>query len=169
MNKHATSRQSRSRGAADRASARRRDAIVDLVRGREVASQSDLAGLLARRGFEVTQATLSRDLRSLGIGKRPGAGGAFYVLPDDSREIVDARRREIEIESFVIEVRVVQNLVLVRTPPGNANGVGRAIDLYGWPEVAGTVAGDDTVLVVTATRSAAQRLRKRLGGEGAPA
>ena len=157
MNIHAV----RSARADDTLSRRR--AIADLVAAHRIASQSELARLLRQRGFRATQATLSRDLKALGVGKVPVGGEACYVLPGPSRELLDRRTQEIEIQTFVQEVKVVHNLVLVRTPPGNANGVGRAIDLLGWREVAGTLAGDDTLLVVTGSRAQAQRFRKRLG------
>jgi len=163
MNKYA----SPSPGAGDRLASERRDAIVDLVGSRRIGSQAELASLVRRRGFRAAQATLSRDLKSLGIGKRPSSEGSYYALPAAPQEILDSHRRDLEIASFVLNVRAVQNLLLVRTPPGNANGVGRAIDLFGWPEVAGTVAGDDTVLVITETRAAAERLRRRLAGGAA--
>lgn len=140
----------------------RREAIVELVAGRQVSSQDELGKLLRQRGIRATQATLSRDLRSLGIGRVPTAEGPRYVLPGPSRDVIDSRRRQIELETFVQEVRIVQTMVLVRTPPGNAHGVGRAIDLLGWREIAGTLAGDDTVLVIAATPAAARSFRARL-------
>lgn len=157
MNTHAGPR-----GAAADDTAARRQTIVDLVSAHRIGSQAELAALLRRRGFQATQATLSRDLKALGVGKVPLDGRPCYVLPGPSRDVLDARRLQLEIE-FVQEVRLVQNLALVRTPPGNANGVARAIDLLGWPEVAGSLAGDDTVLIVAGSPAQAQRFRKRLG------
>ena len=158
MNNHS----SRRAGVEDDAVARRQ-AITDLVATRQVASQAELARLLRRRGFRATQATLSRDLKALRVGKVPVEGGACYVLPAPSHEVLDARRQQLEIETFVQEIRLVQNLALVRTPPGNAHGVARAIDLLGWPEVAGTLAGDDTILIVAGSAARARRFRTRLG------
>lgn len=149
------------RSAEDDVTARR-ETIVDLVSRLRIASQADLARHLRKRGFHATQATLSRDLRSLGIGKQPTAEGVFYVLPVPARDVLDTRRQQFELEAFVRELRVVGNLVLIRTPPGNAHGLGRAIDLLGWPEIAGSLAGDDTVLVVAPDRSQALRFRRRL-------
>jgi transcriptional regulator of arginine metabolism len=140
----------------------RRVAIVELVSDRPVRNQAELGRLLRQRGIRATQATLSRDLRSLGVGKVPAPDGPRYVLPAPSRDVIDTRRRQIELETFVQAVRAVGNLVLVRTPPGNAHGVGRALDLLGWAEVAGTLAGDDTVLVVTETAAAGRAFRRRL-------
>ena len=140
----------------------RRQAIVDLIAAHRIGSQAELARLLLRRGFHATQATLSRDLKSLGVGKVPAAGKTCYATPAPAREILDADRLRLEIEAFVQEVKVVQNLTLVRTPPGNAQGVARALDLLGWPEVEGTISGDDTILVVTRSAARAARFRRRL-------
>lgn len=159
MNIHASPRRSR----LDASAVARRQAIAGAVSTRHIHSQEELGRLLRQQGIRVTQATLSRDLRSLGIGKIPATeGSAYYVLPAPSRDVLDARRQRLEIEAFVHEVKLVRNLVLVRTPPGNAHGVARAIDLLGWPEVEGTVAGDDTVLVVTRSTDRAGRFRRRL-------
>ncbi len=122
-----------------------------------------MARELRLRGFRVTQATLSRDLKSLGIGKAPAEGRSYaYVLPSPARELLDVGRMRLEVQAFVQEVRLVKNLVLIRTPPGNAHGVGRAIDLLGWSEVEGTISGDDTLLVVTRSPARAERFRARL-------
>src|SRR5262245_6679639 len=151
------------RGNGDEDAVTRRAAIVELVSDRPVRNQAELGRLLRQRGIQATQATLSRDLRSLGVSKVPTQDGSRYVLPGPSRDVVDTRRRQIELETFVQSVSLVGNLVLVRTPPGNAHGVGRALDLLGWPEVEGTLAGDDTVLVVSASPAAGRAFRRRLG------
>jgi transcriptional regulator of arginine metabolism len=159
MNIHAGSRG----GAAAADTVSRRQAIVELIAAHRIGSQAELAQHLRRRGFQATQATLSRDLKALGVGKVPVGDRTCYQLPGPSRDVLDARRQQLEFAAFVQEVRLVQNLALVRTPPGNANGVARAIDLQGWTEVAGSLAGDDTVLVVTGSPAAARRFRQRLG------
>ena len=122
-----------------------------------------MATALARAGHDVTQATLSRDLRSLGVGKRPDASGRpVYALPAPAAETLDRERQLLDLKSFVNEVRVAQNLTVVRTPPGHAHGVGRAIDLADYDGVIGTVAGDDTILVVLEDGAAARRLKRHL-------
>jgi len=153
----------RGRASQDPHAIARRHAIVELVGAGPVHSQRELADLLRRMGYDTTQATLSRDLRSLGIGKAPSSEGApRYVLAKPANEVLDEPRIRLEIGAFIQTVELIGNLVLVRTPPGNAHGVGRAFDLLGWPEIAGTIAGDDTILVVTRTRSAARSFRNRL-------
>ncbi|HTO90329.1 MAG TPA: hypothetical protein VMJ70_04295 [Candidatus Sulfotelmatobacter sp.] len=142
---------------------RRLATLARLLSGHRFGSQEELADALARDGFEVTQGTLSRDLRSLGVGKRPGADGrSVYELPAPAAETLDRERQLIDLKSFVNEVRVAQNLMVVRTPPGHAHGVGRAIDLADYPGVIGTVAGDDTILVIVEDAPQARRLKKHL-------
>jgi transcriptional regulator of arginine metabolism len=142
---------------------RRLTLLTQLLASRRFTSQEELARALARSRVEVTQATLSRDLRSLGVIRRPDAeGGTVWELPGPAVEQLDRGRQRLDLSQFVNEARVAQNLLVVRTPPGHANAVGRAIDLQGWEDVIGTVAGDDTVLVVTPDVAGAKRLRKKL-------
>ena len=158
MNIHATGGAAR----AEEDAVSRRAAIVEILSERRISSQAELVRLLGRRGFRATQATLSRDLKSLGVGKVPVQGKTYYRLPAAPRELLDVHRQRLEIEAFVQEVKAVGNLVLVRTPPGNAHGVARALDLLGWTEVEGTLAGDDTILIVTRTAATATRFRRKL-------
>jgi len=142
---------------------RRLALIAQLLGGRRFSSQDDLARALTRAGTTVTQATLSRDLRSLGVLKRPDPGGkTAYELPGPATEALDHQRQLLDLRSFVNEARVAQNLLVVRTPPGHAHGVGRAIDLADFEGMVGSVAGDDTVLVVLEDAAAARRLKKHL-------
>jgi transcriptional regulator of arginine metabolism len=144
---------------------RRLALLARLLGSHRFSSQEELVRALAREGAEVTQATLSRDLRSLGVGKRPDAGGrAVYALPGPATETLDRERQLLDLKAFVNEVRVAQNLAVVRTPPGHANGVARAIDLTGFEGLVGSVAGDDTVLCVMEDAAAARRLKRRLDG-----
>ena len=145
------------------ARARRLTMIAQLLSSHRFASQEAVGKALARAGIETTQATLSRDLRSLGVAKRADAdGGSWYELPHPALETLDRERRRLDLRSFVNEVRVAQNLVVVRTPPGHANAVGRAIDLAEYAGVVGTVAGDDTVLLVSEDAAGARRLKREL-------
>ena len=139
--------------------------LAQLIGERRFCSQEELATAFARARVPVTQATLSRDLRSLGVGKRPdGSGKPVYTLPVPAAETVDRERQLLDLKSFVNEIRLAQNLAVVRTPPGHANGVARAIDLLGFDRLVGSVAGDDTVLVVLSDRSAALRFKRHIEG-----
>ena len=142
----------------------RRLALVSrLLGGRRFSNQEELAKALARSGVIVTQATLSRDLRSLGVAKRTDSSGRpVYELPGPAVETLDRERRLLDLRTFVNQVKTAQNLVVVRTPPGHAHGVARAIDLAEFEGVVGSVAGDDTVLVVMEDSVGARRLQRRL-------
>jgi transcriptional regulator of arginine metabolism len=130
----------------------RHNAIRELVAHSLVSNQDELRRKLRRRGFEVTQATLSRDIHELRLSKGPGG----YVLPNGNSSngvsattIDDGSPTVAEmIESFGLRVIQAMNQVVVRTVMGGAQPVAAALDHEGWPEVVGTVAGDDTVLVI---------------------
>ena len=142
---------------------RRLALVARLVSSRPFSSQEELVKALGRAGVAVTQATLSRDLRGLGVLKRPDAAGRMvYVLPGPPTELLDRERQLLDLKAFVNEVRVAGNLAIVKTPPGHANAVARAIDLSDLAGLVGSVAGDDTVLVVTEGPAAAGRLKRRL-------
>jgi transcriptional regulator of arginine metabolism len=137
--------------------------IAQMLSGRRFSSQEELASALARAGIAVTQATLSRDLRSLGVAKRSGAdGSSWYELPMPATEALDRGRQLLDLKIFVNETRVAQNLAVVKTPPGHASAVARAIDLTGFDALMGTVAGDDTVLCILEDTVSARRFRKHL-------
>jgi transcriptional regulator of arginine metabolism len=139
--------------------------IAELIAARRFSSQEELARALSGVGIDTTQATLSRDLRSLGVAKRAGADGVIgYELPLPGRETLDRQRQALDLRAFVNDVRIAQNLLVVRTPPGHANGVGRAIDLAEFDGVVGTVAGDDTVLIVVSEPARAKKLKRTLDG-----
>jgi len=128
-----------------------------------VSSQTELADVLAGEGFEVTQATVSRDLKALGASKVRSADGGFsYTLGVDPGEDVDLARTLAE---FVEKILPSGNLIVIKTPPGAAQVVAGAIDRSALDHVLGTVAGDDTVLVVTdATQgSRLAKLLERIG------
>jgi len=129
----------------------RQRAILDLVRHRPVHTQGELARALAERGFSATQATVSRDIQELGLVRTGGgyaAGGASPV-----------------VRELVLSTAQVQFLLVIHTPSGTANLVARAIDETGFEGVAGTVAGDDTIIVVLRDDAAADDLRRFLGAE----
>jgi len=129
----------------------RHNAIRELVAHSLVANQDELRRKLRRRGFEVTQATLSRDIHELRLSKGPGG----YSLPSSSSgnggtSVTDDAPPSVAemIESFGLRVRQAMNQVIVNTVMGGAQPVAAALDYEAWPEVLGTIAGDDTVLVI---------------------
>jgi transcriptional regulator of arginine metabolism len=130
----------------------RQHRIVRLLAEHAVTSQGQLVDLLTADGITATQATVSRDLEDLGAIKvRVGGGETVYAIPElpsEQRAPEDHLRRVFS--DWVVEVARSANLVVLRTPPGSAHVVGSALDRSGLPGVVGTVAGDDTIIVVVA-------------------
>jgi transcriptional regulator of arginine metabolism len=127
----------------------RHQAILELVSRGTAHTQQDIAAALSRRGFQATQATISRDIHELGL-VRSGAG---------------YRSTAALVRELVLSVEVVQPLVVIRTPPGTANLVARRIDEAALPGVAGTVAGDDTIIAVLRQARAGKSLKQLLAGD----
>lgn len=134
--------------------AARQARIVELLDASPVSSQTELGRQLGASGVDVTQATLSRDLDELGAVKVRTPAGMTYAVPPEGQprkgtaEAVDARLARL-LEELLIGAEATGALVVLRTPPGGAQLLGSALDRAGLPEVAGTVAGDDTVLLIT--------------------
>ncbi len=135
-------------------------AIRDLLADHAIASQDELRRMLYKRGYRVTQATLSRDIHELGLVKT--AEG--YRLAGANGDAADSWLPSVErlIREFVYDVRSAENLVVVKTSAGSAQPVAAAVDAEEWPEVVGTVAGDDTILVIAPDRKNAEKLVGRV-------
>lgn len=123
----------------------RHAAILELIREHSITSQDGLRELLAERGFDVTQATVSRDIRELRLVKVRGAGASHYTLPE---EWENTPPLETLLPTLFLGGEGTGNLLVVRTMTGGAQAVALAIDWEEWPEVLGTIAGDDTILVI---------------------
>lgn len=146
--------------------AQRQQAIGRLLRRRTVTSQTEIATMLRERGLRATQATISRDLEELGAFKaRLPDGRVAYRLPEEPAGGSEHLRRML-IE-FSSDLTASGNLVVVKTPPGGAQPVARAIDTAGIDDIIGTLAGDDTILIVcregVAGRTVARRLERLAG------
>lgn len=126
--------------------AERHSAILELVNRGSVHTQQEIAAALARKGMRTTQATISRDIQELGLVR---AGSGY-------------RSSAALVRELVLSVEIVEPVAVVRTPPGTANLVARRIDEAALPEIAGTVAGDDTIIVVLRKRSASRVLKELL-------
>ncbi|MBX6363940.1 MAG: arginine repressor [Gemmatimonadetes bacterium] len=125
----------------------RHAAIRQLVEEGRYTSQEHLREALARKGFEVTQATLSRDIRELRLIKVPDAEGrTYYTLPPEEWELTPPIRRLLP--ALFVGAEGTGNLLVVKTMRGGAQPVAEAIDWEEWPEVLGSIAGDDTVLLI---------------------
>jgi transcriptional regulator of arginine metabolism len=141
---------------------KRHAAILELVGDQPVGSQEELRLLLHKRGWDVTQSTLSRDLRELRLARVPTPEGVRYTVADGA--ISSAARPALDalLPQLLTRVDGVGELIVVRTVPGGAQPVASALDGESWPDVLGTVGGDDTILVVCRSAVARERLERRL-------
>jgi transcriptional regulator of arginine metabolism len=133
----------------------RQGQIVKLIRSRRLHTQDELARALRSIGVPATQVTLSRDIRELGLVKT--TDGYSQGAPENAA----APDVEPLVREFVLDVRAAQNLLVLRTPPGHANSVAVALDNAEWPEVTGTIAGDDTILIIAPDVKIAEALREK--------
>jgi transcriptional regulator of arginine metabolism len=125
----------------------RQAAILRVVRNQRIESQDELREALAQDGFVVTQATLSRDIRELGLAKLADPrGGAYYTHPQ--RGAVRPELAQI-LPALLVGVDGVGPFLVLKTASGSAGAVTEALDQAGWSEIVGTIAGDDTVLIIT--------------------
>jgi transcriptional regulator of arginine metabolism len=136
----------------------RQGQILKLIRSKRILTQDDLARELKQvSAIHTTQVTLSRDIRELGLLKT--SDGYRQLTPSTAGPDFGTLAGEL-----LQDVRMAQNLVVLRTSPGNANALAVALDKQDWPEVVGTIAGDDTILVITTDAATAGRLRQKLLG-----
>jgi transcriptional regulator of arginine metabolism len=134
----------------------RQGQILKLIRNQRLHTQEDLARALRANGIPATQVTLSRDIRELGLVKTLDG----YVQPSSETTVAGLEVAPLVAE-FVQDIRLAQNLLVLRTGPGRANAVAVALDRANWPEITGTVAGDDTILVIAPDVQTAEQLRAR--------
>jgi transcriptional regulator of arginine metabolism len=135
--------------------------ILQLVREHRIANQEQLRTLLEKEGFDVTQATLSRDIRELGLVKVSGDEGvAHYQAPQE--ELVPSPQLAPLVPSLLLSMDFVGSFLVLRTPVGSASALAAALDHEDWPEVIGNIAGDDTVLLICKTVQDRLKLAKRI-------
>ena len=133
----------------------RQGQILKLIRGKRIGTQEELAQELKTLGIAATQVTLSRDIRDLRLVKT--REGYQEMAPEEKGPAFPLVAAE-----FVLDVRSAQNLVVLKTAPGHANSVAVALDREGWPEIVGTIAGDDTILVITPDNPTAESVQEKL-------
>jgi transcriptional regulator of arginine metabolism len=133
----------------------RQGQILKLIGQKHVHTQDELLRALKAQSIETTQATLSRDIQELGLVKTQDGYRAVAAASSTGPSFA-AMAHE-----FLRDVRVAQNLLVLRTPPGNANALAVALDREDWPDVVGTIAGDDTILVIAPDTGTAARLRRK--------
>lgn len=141
---------------------RRQAAILDLVNERVVGSQEDLRVLLRTRGWDVTQSTLSRDLRELRLARVPTPDGVRYAVADGVVSSAARPALDALLPQLLTRVDGVSELIVIRTVPGGAQPVASALDGESWPDVLGTIGGDDTILVVCRSAPARERIERRI-------
>lgn len=149
---------------------RRQEAILDLVRAEPLSSQAAILARLHDLGFDVTQSTVSRDLDELGLARvRDAEGNLRYTVPAEATPTGRMDRLRQLLDEFLLGMDASGNLAVLRTPPGAANAVARALDEAALDDVLGTIAGDDTILVVPRDgvrgRSIVRRLELLTGRE----
>lgn len=142
----------------------RQRAIRDLVEQRPIRTQQELAAALRERGLRATQATISRDVKELGLAKGGRAATRVYVLPPRlvEAEVSGEDRLKRLLGDLPVQVREAGLLLVVRALPGSAHAIAAALDRASWPEVEGSIAGDDTVFIAVADRGALGRVKARL-------
>ncbi|HXL03779.1 MAG TPA: arginine repressor [Bacillota bacterium] len=136
--------------------AKRHAKVLQIIREKSIETQKDLADCLQEEGFDVTQATVSRDIKELGITKVPtGSGGYRYFMPQERVHEDSSRRMRRLFQDSVISIDYSENLIIIKTLTGNAHAVAATIDETHIPEIVGTIAGDDTILVIVKPKAAA--------------
>ncbi len=136
----------------------RQGQILKLIRAQRIHTQEELAQALRTVGIPATQVTLSRDIRELGLVKTTEGYTERLSESPGSGDV------ETVVRDFVLDIRIAQNLLVLRTAPGNANAVAVALDNADWPDITGTIAGDDTILVVAPDVKTAEILREKFLG-----
>ena len=142
--------------------ASRHACIKDIVENQAVETQEELAEALRRRGIDVTQATVSRDIKELMLIKIPTGEGRYrYAFPPENNVVFSQARLARVFQDSVAGMDASLNIVVIRTVPGLAQAVAYAVDASKWPEIIGTVGGDDTVFVVVKPPEAAEKVLAR--------
>ena len=133
--------------------------IRQLLQGAPIDTHEKLAGALRGESIQVSQSTLSKDLRELGVGRVPRPDGGFsYTLPEAGSTLRDRHVLERELQDYLVSVDRADNLLVVKTVSAHAQSVCEAIDRIGWPQVMGTIAGDNTIFMVAKTAGEAVAL-----------
>ncbi len=136
--------------------------IKEIIDKNKIETQEDLAAALRNEGIEVTQATVSRDIKELMLVKVPDANGHYhYAYPKEHNMLLTPGRLERTFQDSIVNIKATDNMVVVRTLPGTAQAVAYAIDYMKWPEILGTIAGDDTVFVAIGSKEGIATFKNR--------
>lgn len=140
----------------------RQGQILKIVTGHAVANQDELRRQLGHLGLRVTQATLSRDLRELRLVKTADGYRPLTTVAAAAEETAPLPTLARALKEFLLDIRPAQNMLVLKTPPGGAQPLAAAVDAEHWKEIAGTLAGDDTVLLITTSTKARASIQKRM-------
>jgi transcriptional regulator of arginine metabolism len=151
-------------GTSERLKRARQQAIADVVRVRRLRTQRELVSALHDKGFHITQATVSRDITEMGLGKVRIDGALVYALPSAEAAVEPGGEQRLSqlLSDLHIEVRQSGSMLVIRAVPGTAHAIAAAIDRAHWGDVLGTIAGDDTLFIACAGDRAMARVKKRL-------
>ncbi|MCT2537509.1 transcriptional regulator ArgR [Aquibacillus koreensis] len=142
--------------------AQRHIKIRELITDKDIETQDDLVDQLRRLGYNVTQATVSRDIKELHLVKVPMIDGRYkYSLPADQRFNPLEKLRRLIMDAFV-RIDTAGHFIVLKTLPGNANAVGALIDNLDWTEILGTICGDDTILIICRTEDESIKIKDQL-------
>ena len=135
--------------------------IKEIVQSRPIETQEELAKALQEEGIEVTQATVSRDIKELMLIKVPTSDGPYrYALSQEQNMLMSKNRMARLFQDSIVRVDSALNQIVIHTMPGSANMVAAAIDLAKWENVIGTIAGDDTILIITNSTESVPKITK---------
>lgn len=141
---------------------KRQKKILELIQHQQISTQDELVEGLALAGFKTTQATISRDIKELGLIKLLIGNEKYkYALPIEQTNVSETRLKFI-LREFVLSWQASENLIVLKTLPGNAHAVASVLDSIHWEEVIGTIAGDDTILLIIKFRSLVPKVLERL-------
>jgi transcriptional regulator of arginine metabolism len=142
---------------------RRQNKIQELIANENIRTQEELAQRLLENGFPVTQATISRDIKEMGLVKVPGVGDEYrYAIRGEVHPVSYLERLKRMCRELVISYDYSENIIVVKTIPGNAQALASLLDNAGWQEVIGTVAGDDTIFLLVKPKEAVNAILARL-------
>lgn len=142
--------------------AKRRLKIREIIATQDIETQEELAEALRQAGFPVTQATISRDIKEMQLVKTPTANGRYkYALPGD-RGVSSLQKLRRALEDSFVKIDYTAYFLVLKTLPGNAHAVAALIDHLDWPEVMGTIGGDDTILIICRSQDLTERVAERI-------
>ncbi len=138
--------------------------IREIITHQDIETQDDLVEALRQAGFQVTQATVSRDIKELLLIKIPTDDGRYkYSLPTDQRYNPVQKLKRALVDNF-LQIDFTNNLVLMKCLPGTANSIASLVDSMEWPQIMGTISGDDTMLIICRTESDSQKVIEQIMG-----